>query len=229
MHRFVELCTQHRDTPSDVPEVLEGWVVRHGPDWRFSPEQALAGGARTRTQYELFCEWRGTFLRTTTIGEEGEWREALEHSGHDLPMTPGSDIESSEALRVAVSAENMRSAYRSLMISGSRVLPDRGGALNGLNRVVMCEEGALRFEEADGLHGPSIVVNGVRYTPGSAVRLFEGAGVAVLQRLFPAAASVQVVEVDIAELWARAWEVVTRHLMWADQKHAHTMVRLKDS
>ena len=54
MRMFVELCTQHRETPSVVPDVLDGWVLRSGDEWRFDASRAMEGGARTRAQYELF-------------------------------------------------------------------------------------------------------------------------------------------------------------------------------
>ncbi len=209
--------------------MLEGWVRRHGEEWRFDALRALAGGARTRTQYELFCEWRNTFMRTVTLGEEGEWREALEHSGHDLPLVDGNEIGGSEALSVAISAENMRSAYRSFSLRGMRILPDRGVSLQGLSRVVLSDEGVLRFEEADAERGPSVVVNGVRHSAGEHIELQEGGGAAVFLGLFPLAAAVQIVEVDIAEVWARAWEAVALHLVWADQRHSVTRVRLRES
>ena len=161
MRMFVELCTQHRETPSVVPDVLDGWVLRSGDEWRFDASRAMEGGARTRAQYELFQEWRDGFMRCSTVGEEGMWREALEHSGCDLPLYAGDEVPMARALSVAVSAENMRSAYRSFSLRGTRILPDRGASLEGLSRVLVEQEGVIRFEEGESGE-PCVVLNGER-------------------------------------------------------------------
>jgi hypothetical protein len=230
MRTFIELCTQHRETPSQVPEVLENWVVWRGDEWRFDARQALNGAARTRTQYELFQEWRNGFLRSTTIGEEGLWREALEHSGCDLALCAGDEIPSSDALGVAVSAENMRSAYKSFTLRGVRLIPDRGANLEGLARVVVMDEGVLRFEEgAAGSEGPQVLLNGVRYETGSVINLYQDETTGLLRKLFVAAGELRVLETDIAASWARSWEAVAAHLVWADLRHTRTQVRLRES
>jgi hypothetical protein len=228
MRMFVELCTQHRETPSVVPDVLDGWVLRSGDEWRFDASRAMEGGARTRTQYELFQEWRGSFMRCSTIGEEGMWRETLVHSGCDLPLYAGDEVPPARALSIAVSAENMRSAYRSFSLRGTRILPDRGGALEGLSRVLVEQEGVLRFEEGESGE-PCVVLNGERYRPGASVSLGGQGGSAVLSKLFPTATQLYVTEIDAAAVWARSWEKVAAHLVWADLRHTLTRARLRES
>ena len=76
---------------------------------------------------------------------------------------------------------------------------------------------------------PCVVLNGERYRPGASVSLGGQSGSALLSKLFVAATQLRVTELDAAAVWARSWEKVASHLVWADLRHTLTRARLRES